>query len=100
MGAVIVVLLIACSNVAGLFFSRTFARRQSVAIQIALGASRVHILGQVLVEAILLALVAGAAGFGLAALGVKTLLLLAPSNLPGLHKVCPNPNVARLTLSL
>ena len=69
MGAVMVVLLMACANVAGLFISRTFARRQSVAIQI--GAGRANILRQVLAEAILLALVAGTAGLGLAALGVK-----------------------------
>jgi putative ABC transport system permease protein len=100
MGAVIVVLLIACSNVAGLFFSRTFARRQSVAIQIALGARRAHILGQVLVEAILLALLAGAAGLGLAALGVKTLLLVAPSNLPGLQNVRLNGYVILFTLAV
>ena len=76
MGAVMVVLLIACANVAGLFVSRIFARRQSVAIQIALGAGRADILAQVLAEAILLSLLAGTAGLGLAALGVKALIAL------------------------
>lgn len=98
MGAVIVVLLMACANVAGLFFSRAFRRRQSVAIQIALGAGRAHILRQVLAEAIVLALVAGVAGLGLAALGVKTLLIVAPSNLPGLQNVRLNGYVVLFTL--
>ena len=102
MGAVMVVLLMACANVSGLFVSRTFARRQSVAIQIALGAGRAEILRQVLVEAILLALVAGTAGLGLAVLGVKALIILAPSNLPGLQDVrlgCSMRSLRRRTAS-
>ncbi len=98
MGAVMVVLLIACANVAGLIVSRTFARRQSVAIQIALGAGRADILVQVLAEAILLSLLAGAAGLGLAALGVKALIVTAPSNLPGLEDVRLNGYVVLFTL--
>jgi len=100
MGAVMVVLLMACANVAGLFVSRTFARRQSVAIQITLGAGRAHILRQVLAEAILLALIAGTAGLGLAALGVKVLIIVAPSNLPGLQDVRLNGYVVLFTLAI
>lgn len=100
MGAVILVLLMACANVAGLFVSRTFVRRQSVAIQIALGAGRANILRQVLAEAILLALVAGAAGLGLAALGVKALIVAAPSDLPGLQDVRLNGYVVLFTLAV
>ena len=100
MGAVIMVLLIACANVAGLFVSRTFARRQSVAIQIALGAGRADILAQVLTEAILLSLVAGTAGLGLAALGVKALIIVAPANLPGLQDVRLNGYVVLFTLAV
>ena len=100
MGAVIVVLLMACANVAGLFVSRTFVRRQSVAIQIALGAGRANILRQVLAEAILLALVAGTAGLGLAALGVKALIIAAPSDLPGLQDVRLNGYVVFFTLAV
>lgn len=100
LGAVIVVLLMACANVAGLFVSRTFARRRSVAIQIALGASRADILRQVLAEAILLALVAGTAGLGLAAVGAKALVIVAPSNLPGLQDVRLNSYVVLFTLTV
>jgi putative ABC transport system permease protein len=100
MGAVTVVLLMACANVAGLFVSRTFARRQAVAIQIALGARRVDILRQVLAEAILLALLAGAAGLGLAEVGVKALTIAAPPNLPGLHDIRLNGFVAMFNLAI
>jgi putative ABC transport system permease protein len=100
MCAVMAVLLIACANVAGLFISRTFARRQAVAIQMALGAGRADILRQVLAEAILIALVAGAAGLGLAELGVKALTIVAPSNLPGLQNVRLNGYVVLFTLTV
>ena len=100
MGAVMVILLMACANVAGLFFSRAFARRQSVAIQIALGAGRADILAQILAEAILLSLLAGTAGLGLAALGVKALITVAPSNLPGLQDVRLNGYVVLFTLAV
>ena len=98
MGAVALVLLIACANVAGLFFSRTFARRESLAIQIALGASRAHVLRQVLAEAVVVASAAGAVGLGLATLGVKTLMLVAPPNIPGLQNVTLNGYVLLFTL--
>ena len=100
MGAVILVLLMACANVAGLFVSRTFARRQSIAIRIALGAGRSDIFRQVMTEAILLALVAGAAGLSLAALGVKALIVLAAFDLPGLHDVRVNGYVVLFTLGV
>jgi predicted permease len=100
MGAVMVVLLMACANVAGLFVSRTYARRQSVAIQIALGAGRADVLSQVLSEAILLSLVAGTAGLALAALGVKALIVVAPSDLPGLQSVRLNGYVVLFTMAV
>lgn len=100
MAAVMVVLLMACANVAGLFVSRTFRRRQAVAIQMALGAGRADILRQVLAEAILIALIAGAGGLGLAELGVKALTMVAPSNLPGLQNVRLNGYVVLFTLTL
>ena len=88
--SVVLVLLIACANVAGLFFSRTFARRESLAIQIALGAGRARVLQRVLAEAVVVGSAAGAVGLGLAALGVKTLLLVAPPSIPGLQNVTLN----------
>lgn len=100
MGAVVAVLFIACANVAGLFFSRTFGRRHSVAIQIALGAGRAHIVRQVLSESIVLAMAAGVLGLGLAEFGVKALLIVAPANLPGLQNVRLNGYVVLFTITI
>ena len=97
--AVILVMLIASANVAGLFLARTFGRRKMLAIQVALGAGRRHIAGQVVAEAVVLALVAGAIGVGLAALGVKALALVAPPNLTGVEAVRLNAWVLAFALS-
>ena len=98
--AVLFVMLIACANVAGLFFSRTFGRRKALAIQAALGARRVHILGEVLAEAVVVALAANAVGLALAALGVKALVYAAPANLPGLNQVAVNKNVLLFSIGV
>jgi predicted permease len=87
LGAVLLVVLIACSNVAGLFLARTFARRKAFAIRLALGAGRCDILRQLLAEALLFALGAGSVGVLLAALGIKGAALWAPADIPDLEKV-------------
>lgn len=86
-GAVIFVLLIACTNVANLMLARGLAREREMGVRMALGAGRLRLIRQLLTESALLALLAGAAGLLIAKFGVRILVSFSPPNLPNLEKV-------------
>ncbi|HKJ03132.1 MAG TPA: ABC transporter permease, partial [Longimicrobiales bacterium] len=87
MGAVALVLLVACGNVAGLFLARAAGRRGEVALRSALGAPRGRVVRQLLVESVLLSLGSGVVGVAMAFLGVRALKGMAPGYIPRLDEV-------------
>jgi putative ABC transport system permease protein len=87
LGAVGLVLLIACANVANLMLARATARTREVAIRAAIGASRTQVVSQLFIESFLLAVVSGVAGVLIANWGLMALVSLAPKGLPRLDEV-------------
>src|SRR4030095_960583 len=86
-GAVIFVLLIACSNVANLMFARGGVRQKEISIRMARGAGRFRIIRQLLAEAFLLALIAGGLGLLVALWVVEALKTMNPATLPRLNEL-------------
>src|SRR5215471_6097056 len=100
LGAVAVVLLIGCANIASLLLARASGRSREMAIRAAVGARRSRLIQQLLTESMLLATIGGAFGALLARWAVEGLLRIAPANLPRLSQVHLDPRVLWFTLGL
>ena len=100
LGAVALVLLIACANLANLLAARGAARAQEFAVRAAVGASRWQIIRQLLMESFVLALVGGGLGLCLAAWGRDVLVALSPPGVPRFQDLSLNGWVLLFSLAL
>ncbi|HEX5049277.1 MAG TPA: ABC transporter permease [Gammaproteobacteria bacterium] len=100
MGAVGLMLLVACSNVANLFLARGVTRARGLALRAALGASRWRLVRAQLTECLVLALAAGAAGLAIGWLTLALLVRLRPDNLPELGDVRLDAGVLAFTFGV
>jgi len=98
MGAVSLILLIACVNLANLLLARNSARQRELAVRTALGSGRGGLVRQLLAETLLLSLVGGTVGFACAEIGLRALARMHPENLPQLGSLGIDWRVLTFTL--
>jgi predicted permease len=99
-GAVALVLLIACTNVANLLLSRATTRQREIAIRSALGARRARVIRQLLTESTLLSIMGGAAGLGISALAISIARKIHPGNVPRLEELGMDFRVLGFTFAI
>ncbi len=100
LGAVISVLLVACTNVANLVLARATGRQRELAVRAALGASRARLIRQTLTESLLLGILGGLAGCGVAYLLLGLFMSIAPDGIPHLQQAALDFRVLAFTLGI
>jgi len=100
LGAVFLVLLIACANLTTMLLARAAAREREMAVRVALGAGPLRLLKQVFTESVLLALIGGVAGVVLALWGVESLKVIGAQTVPRLREVNVDLVVLVITLAI
>jgi predicted permease len=100
MATIGLVMMIACANVTNLLLVRAESRQQELAVRAALGAGRARIIRSLLVESVILGLLGGVVGVGLAYGAVHVLMTIGPTNLPRLSEISLDPRALGFTLIL
>ncbi len=100
LGSVALVLLIACANIANLLLARAAGREKEIAIRSALGAGWQRLVRQLMTESVLLGLLGGAAGLGVARLSLAIVRTMNPGNIPRLEDIGINGSVLAFTFIL